>query len=232
MKSKIQNHKIPKHFSLQWAIFLAMLDFFFATFLFSNLDPGYIVFFVIVKKLLNFIKSLYKILQIDYFFWSQKVNLNLDVFVNSNDSSIHSNHWLMLYVHYVFFFFLFFFSFIEKVQKQCSKYCTVQNKRTGEKLGPEKVIIQYLIRIVQRGGNLAEKNICVLLLGTKSSILRKVDLFGNKTCCLVVVSSQINKQIKIHSILFCIGCSQQIEPKIPENNCSFANGTPNQGSTY
>ena len=72
MKSKIQNHKIPKHFSLQWAIFFAMLDFFFATFLFSNLDPGYIVFFVIVKKLLNFIKSLYKILQIDYFFWSQK----------------------------------------------------------------------------------------------------------------------------------------------------------------
>ena len=65
----------------------------------------------------------------------------------------------------------------------------MQNKRTGEKLGPEKVIIQYLIRIVQRGGNLAEKNICVLLLGTKSSILRKVDLFENKTCCLVVVSS-------------------------------------------
>ena len=66
--------------------------------------------------------------------------------------------------------------------------CTVQNKRTGEKLGPEKVIIQYLIRIEQRGGGIWLKNICVLLLGTKSSILCKVDLFGNKMCCLVVVS--------------------------------------------
>ena len=33
----------------------------------------------------------------------------------------------------------------------------VQNKRTGEKFGSEKKIVQYLIRTVQRG-NLAEKN--------------------------------------------------------------------------
>ena len=32
----------------------------------------------------------------------------------------------------------------------------VQNKRTGEKFGSEKKIVQYLIRTVQRG-NLAEK---------------------------------------------------------------------------
>ena len=33
----------------------------------------------------------------------------------------------------------------------------VQNKRTGEKFGSEKIIAQYVIRIVQRG-NLAEQN--------------------------------------------------------------------------
>lgn len=36
------------------------------------------------------------------------------------------------------------------------KNCKVQNKRTGEKFGTEKIIVRYLIRIVQRG-NLAEK---------------------------------------------------------------------------
>ena len=34
---------------------------------------------------------------------------------------------------------------------------TVQRKHTGEKFGSEKIIVQYLIRIVQRG-NLAKKN--------------------------------------------------------------------------
>ena len=33
--------------------------------------------------------------------------------------------------------------------------CTVKNKRTGEKFNPEKIIAQYLIRIVQ-SGNLAK----------------------------------------------------------------------------
>ena len=33
---------------------------------------------------------------------------------------------------------------------------TVQRKHTGEKFGSEKIIVQYLIRIVQRG-NLAKK---------------------------------------------------------------------------
>ena len=33
---------------------------------------------------------------------------------------------------------------------------TVQNKRTGKKFGPEKKIVQYLIRIMRRG-NLPEK---------------------------------------------------------------------------
>ena len=34
---------------------------------------------------------------------------------------------------------------------------TVQNKRTGEKFGPDKIIAQYIIRIVQRV-NIAEKS--------------------------------------------------------------------------
>ena len=33
----------------------------------------------------------------------------------------------------------------------------LQNKRTGEKIGPEKITVQYLIRILQMG-NLLEKN--------------------------------------------------------------------------
>ena len=33
---------------------------------------------------------------------------------------------------------------------------TEQNKRTGEKFGQQKMIVQYLLKIVQRG-NLAEK---------------------------------------------------------------------------
>ena len=33
--------------------------------------------------------------------------------------------------------------------------CTVQNKRTVKKFGPEKIIVQYLIRILQ-SGNLAK----------------------------------------------------------------------------
>ena len=36
----------------------------------------------------------------------------------------------------------------------------LQNKRTGEKIGPEKITVQYLIRILQMG-NLLEKKITV-----------------------------------------------------------------------
>ena len=49
--------------------------------------------------------------------------------MHSNIKHTHSNHWLMVCVHYGFFFI-----FIEKkVQKECS---TVQDKRTGEKFDP------------------------------------------------------------------------------------------------
>ena len=51
----------------------------------------------------------------------------------------------------------FFFTFIDKVKKIFKiNNRTEQNKRTGEKFGSEKIIVQYLIRIVQRR-NLPEK---------------------------------------------------------------------------
>ena len=58
----------------------------------------------------------------------------------------------MVCVHYGFFF-----TFIKKVGKMFKiNNRTVQDKCTGEKFGPEKITVQYLISIVHRG-NLAEK---------------------------------------------------------------------------
>ena len=64
--------------------------------------------------------------------------------MNSNVQNIHSNHWLVVCV-------MDFFPILLKINNR-----TVQNKRTGKKFGPEKKIVQYLIRIMRRG-NLPEK---------------------------------------------------------------------------
>ena len=48
-----------------------------------------------------------------------------------------------------FFFFLFFQFYWKSLETMFKINCTVQNKRTGEKLGPEKVIIQYLIWVIR-----------------------------------------------------------------------------------
>ena len=44
------------------------------------------------------------------------IKLNSNGFVNSNGKNIHSNHWLMVCVHYGIVF-----NFIEKDWKKCSK---------------------------------------------------------------------------------------------------------------
>lgn len=51
----------------------------------------------------------------------------------------------------------------------------VQNKRTGEKFGPVKIIVLYLIRIVQRG-NWAKKNyrICTIIRYRRVRIIGKL----------------------------------------------------------
>ena len=73
------------------------------------------------------------------------------VFVNSNVQNIHSNHWLVVCVMDFFPILLKKFGKMFKINNR-----TVQNKRTGKKFGPEKKIVQYLIRIMRRG-NLPEK---------------------------------------------------------------------------
>ena len=52
------------------------------------------------------------------------------------------------------FFFQFYWKISEKMFEINNR--TVQNKRREEKFGPEQIIVQYLLRIVQRG-NLAER---------------------------------------------------------------------------
>ena len=71
--------------------------------------------------------------------------------MNSNVQSIHSNHWLVVCVMDFFPILLKKFGKMFKINNR-----TVQNKRTGKKFGPEKKIVQYLIRIMRRG-NLPEK---------------------------------------------------------------------------
>ena len=71
--------------------------------------------------------------------------------MNSNVQSIHSNHWLVVCVMDFFPILLKKFGKMFKINNR-----TVQNKRTGKKFGPEKIIVQYLIRIMRRG-NLPEK---------------------------------------------------------------------------
>ena len=73
------------------------------------------------------------------------------VFVNSNVQNIHSNHWLVVCVMDFFPILLKKFGKMFKINNR-----SVQNKRTGKKFGPEKKIVQYLIRIMRRG-NLPEK---------------------------------------------------------------------------
>ena len=74
------------------------------------------------------------------------VKLNLNVFVNSNARSIHSNYWLMACVHDGSYSpLLYKFGKMYEISNR-----TVQNKRTGEKFGPENIIAQYLTRILQR----------------------------------------------------------------------------------
>ena len=75
----------------------------------------------------------------------------------------------MACVHY-----RFFFHFYCKSSKKMFKIsnCTVQNKCTGEKFGPENIIIQYLIRIIQRG-NLAKNNNCTCTIIWYPRVLSK-----------------------------------------------------------
>ena len=63
---------------------------------------------------------------------------------------------------------IFFFIFIKKVKKKMFRINnrTVQNKRTEEKFGPVKIIILYLIRIVQRGNWAKKMIVYVRLFGT------------------------------------------------------------------
>lgn len=71
----------------------------------------------------------------------------------------------------------FFFIFIKKVKKEMFKINnrTVQNKRTGEKFGPVKIIVLYLIRIVH-SGNWAKKNdrICAIIRYRRVRIIGKI----------------------------------------------------------
>ena len=61
---------------------------------------------------------------------------------------------------------------------------TVQNKLTGEKFGSEKIIAQYVIRIVQRG-NLAEQ------FGTREYMLLNIKKYHFiHFCCLFLKSSK------------------------------------------